>query len=183
MLGSDAISGKSFLQSNLYESRYGSFDRPGSSRHRARITRVNTYDISTDPSRLQLDAIHAYLVRSYWSPGIPRELVARAIENSLCFGLYLGDAQVGFARVVTDKSSFAYLADVYVLEEHRGQGLSKRLVETIQAHPDLQGLRRFMLATRDAHGLYAQFGFKPLAAPERVMERRVVPAWHKDVPA
>ena len=137
---------------------------------RARITRVNTYDISTDPGRLQLDAIHAYLTRSYWSPGIPKELVARAIANSLCFGLYLGDVQIGLARVVTDKSSFAYLADVYVLEEHRGQGLSKRLVAAVLAHPDLQGLRRFLLATRDAHALYAGHGFRPLAAPDRFME-------------
>ena len=144
---------------------------------------MNTYDISTDPSRLQLDAIHAYLTRSYWSPGVPRDVVARAIANSMCFGIYLGDTQVGFARVVTDKASFAYLADVYVLEEHRRQGLSKRLVETIQAHPDLQGLRRFLLATRDAHGLYAQFGFKPLAVPERMMERRIPPPWLLDVPA
>ena len=149
----------------------------------ARIPRVNTYDISTDPSRLQLAAIHAYLTRSYWSPGVPEDVVARAIAHSLCFGIYLADAQVGFARVVTDKASFAYLADVYVLEEHRRQGLSKRLVETIQAHPDLQGLRRFMLATKDAHGLYAQFGFKPVAAPERLMEIRTPPAWLKDAPA
>ncbi len=156
---------------------------PASPSDAARITRVNTYDISTDPSRLQLDAIHAYLTRSYWSPGVPRDLVARAIANSMCFGLYLGEAQVGFARVVTDKASFAYLADVYVLEAHRGQGLSKRLVETIQAHPDLQGLRRFLLATKDAHGLYAQFGFKPLAAPDRMMERRIPPPWLLDVPA
>ena len=148
----------------------------------ARIPRVNTYDISTDPSRLQLAAIHAYLTRSYWSPGVPEDVVARAIANSLCFGIYLGDAQVGFARVVTDKASFAYLADVYVLEEHRRQGLSKRLVETIQAHPDLQGLRRFMLATKDAHALYAQFGFRPVAAPERLMEIRTPPAWLKDTP-
>lgn len=148
----------------------------------ARIPRVNTYDISTDPSRLQLAAIHAYLTRSYWSPGVPEDVVARAIANSLCFGIYLGDAQVGFARVVTDKASFAYLADVYVLEEHRRQGLSKRLVDAIQAHPDLQGLRRFMLATKDAHGLYAQFGFKPVAAPERLMEIRTPPAWLKDSP-
>ena len=133
---------------------------------------MNTYDISTDPSRLQLDAIHGYLMRSYWSPGVPREVVARAIAHSLCFGIYLGEAQVGFARVVTDRATFAYLADVYVLEEHRGQVLSKRLVATIQAHPDLQGLRRFLLATRDAHGLYARFGFRPLAAPERMMEIR-----------
>ena len=140
---------------------------------RARIPRVNTYDISADPGRLQPDAIHAYLVRSYWSPGVPRAVVDRAIANSLCFGVYLGSGeQVGFARVVTDKATFAYLADVYVLEAHRGQGLSKRLVAFVQAHPELQGLRRFMLATADAHGLYAQFGFKPLAAPDRMMEIR-----------
>ena len=149
----------------------------------ARITRVNTYDISTDPSRLQLDAIHSYLTRSYWSPGVPRDVVARAIANSMCFGLYLGEEQVGFARVVTDQATFAYLADVYVLEAHRGQGLSKRLVAVIQAHPDLQGLRRFLLATKDAHGLYAQFGFRPLAAPDRMMEIRRSPPWLQDVPA
>ncbi|MCK9686321.1 GNAT family N-acetyltransferase [Scleromatobacter humisilvae] len=143
---------------------------------------MNTYDISTDPSRLQLEAIHATLTRSYWSPGVPMEVVARAIANSMCFGLYLGDAQVGFARVVTDKASFAYLADVYVLEAHRGQGLSKRLVETILAHPELQGLRRFLLATKDAHGLYAQYGFKPLAAPDRMMEIRIPPSWLRTVP-
>ena len=140
---------------------------------------MNTYDISTDPARLQLAAIHDYLVRSYWSPGIPRDLVARAIANSLCFGIYHGDAQVGFARVVTDKASFAYLADVYVLEEHRGQGLSKRLVAEILAHPELQGLRRFLLATADAHGLYAQNGFQPLARPQNMMERRLSPPWLK----
>jgi GNAT superfamily N-acetyltransferase len=139
----------------------------------ARIPRVNTYDISTDPSRLQLEAIHAYLTRSYWSPGVPKHIVARAIANSLCFGIYLGDAQVGFARVITDKATFAYLADVFVLEEHRGRGLSKRLVAQIQAHPDLQGLRRFLLATADAHRLYAQFGFKPPGRPENLMEIRV----------
>jgi GNAT superfamily N-acetyltransferase len=142
---------------------------PGAS---ARIARVNTYDISTDPHRLQLDAIHDYLSRSDWSPGIPKAIVARAIANSTCFGIYLDGAQVGFARVVTDKATFAYLADVYVLEGHRGQGLARRLVERIRAHPELKGLRRFMLATRDAHGLYAQFGFRPLAAPERMMEIR-----------
>jgi GNAT superfamily N-acetyltransferase len=146
-----------------------------------RIPRVNTYEISTDPSRLQLDAIHAYLTRSYWSPGIPKEVVARAIANSVCFGLYdlqgPTDTQVGFARVVTDKASFAYLADVYVLEEHRRQGLSKRLVEAVLGHPELQGMRRFLLATKDAHGLYAQFGFKPPARPENFMEIRTPPAW------
>jgi len=149
-----------------------------------RIPRVHTYEISTDPSRLQLDAIHAYLTRSYWSPGIPKDVVARAIANSMCFGLYLvdrqashGDTQAGFARVVTDKSSFAYLADVYVLEEHRGQGLSKRLVEAVLSHPELQGMRRFLLATRDAHGLYAQFGFRAPAKPENFMEIRTPPGW------
>ncbi len=138
---------------------------------------MNTYDISTDPSRLQLDAIHAYLTRSYWSPGIPKDVVARGIAHSLCFGVYQAQAQVGFARVITDRASFAYLADVYVLEEHRGQGLSKRLVAEILAHPDLQGLRRVLLATADAHGLYAQFGFQALAAPDRMMEIRNPPAW------
>jgi GNAT superfamily N-acetyltransferase len=129
------------------------------------------YEISTDPQRLDLDAVHAWLTRSYWSPGIPREVVARAAANSLCFGLHHAtQGQVGYARVVTDRASFAYLCDVYVLEDHRGQGLSKWLLETILGHPDLQGLRRFMLATRDAHGLYAQFGFTPLAAPDRMME-------------
>ena len=140
---------------------------------------MNTYDISTDPGRLQLDAIHAYLTRSYWSPGIPKDIVARAIAHSMCFGLYQGESQVGFARVVTDKASFGYLADVYVLEEHRGQGLSKRLVGEILAHPELQGLRRFLLATADAHGLYAQFGFNALARPQNMMELRLAPAWLK----
>jgi GNAT superfamily N-acetyltransferase len=146
----------------------------------SRIPRVNTYEISTDPSRLQLDAIHAYLTRSYWSPGIPKDVVATAIANSLCFGLCQGDTQVGFARVVTDKSSFAYLADVYVLEEHRGQGLSKRLVQAVLAHPELQGMRRFLLATRDAHGLYEQFGFKAPAKPQNFMEMRQSPPWLQD---
>jgi GNAT superfamily N-acetyltransferase len=134
---------------------------------------VNTYDISADPTRLDLDAIHAFLSRSYWSPGVPKDVVARAIANSLCFGAYESGehgAQIGFARVVTDKATFAYLADVYVLEAHRGRGLSHRLVEHALAHPELQGLRRMMLATRDAHGLYAAHGFAPLAAPDRFME-------------
>ena len=128
------------------------------------------YSISTDASRFDVDAIHAYLARSYWSPGIPRATVERAIANSLAFGVFDGPEQIGFARVVTDRATFAYLADVYILEPHRGRGLGKRLVETILAHEDLQGLRRFLLATRDAHGLYAGFGFKPLAAPDRMME-------------
>jgi GNAT superfamily N-acetyltransferase len=128
------------------------------------------YEISTDAARLDFAAIHAYLTRSYWSPGISRALVERAAAHSLCFGLYRADEQVGYARIVTDRTTFAYLCDVYVLEAHRGQGLSKWLMQTIQAHPDLQHLRRFMLATRDAHGLYAAFQFTPLAHPERLME-------------
>lgn len=128
------------------------------------------YEITTDPARLDLDAIHAFLSQTYWSPGIPRAVVQRAMVNSLCFGLLLGQAQVGFARVVTDRATFAYLADVYVLEEHRGRGLSKRILDHVIGHPDLQGLRRMLLATRDGHGLYAKYGFKPLAAPDRMME-------------
>jgi len=128
------------------------------------------YSISTDPARLDLAAIHAFLTRSYWSPGVPRAVVERAVAHSLPFGVFHGEAQVGFARVITDRATFAYLADVYILEAHRGQGLARRLMEAVLAHPDLQGLRRFLLATRDAHRLYAGFGFTPLAAPERLME-------------
>lgn len=128
------------------------------------------FEITSDVSRMDTVAIHAFLSQTYWSPGIPLALVQRAIANSVCFGVLLDGAQVGFARVVTDKATFAYLADVYVLEEHRGQGLSRRIMEHVVAHPDLQGLRRMLLATRDAHGLYAQYGFKPLAAPDRMME-------------
>lgn len=128
------------------------------------------YMVTTDEARLDLEAIHAYLTRSYWSPGIPITVVARAVANSLCFGLFHHTQQVGFARVVTDKATFAYLADVYVLEAHRGKGLSKWLMEVIMNHEDLQGLRRFMLGTRDAHGLYRRFGFTPLTDPSRWME-------------
>ena len=128
------------------------------------------YEITCDKSRLDIEAIHRFLTQSYWSPGVPRAVIERAIANSLCFGLLLERQQVGFARVITDKATFAYLADVYVLPEHRGKGLSLRLMEQIMRHPDLQGLRRMMLATRDAHSLYEKFGFKPLAVPERIME-------------
>ena len=128
------------------------------------------YEISTDPQRLDVAAVHAYLTQSYWSPGIPRAVVERTIANSLCFGLYCGAEQVGFARVVTDRATFAYLADVFILDPHRGKGLSKWLMEFVKGHEDLQGLRRFMLATRDAHGLYRQFGFTELANPSRMME-------------
>jgi GNAT superfamily N-acetyltransferase len=130
----------------------------------------NEYDVSADRQRLDVTAIHEYLTQSYWSPGIPRAIVERAIEGSLCFGVFHQGAQVGFARVVTDKATFAYLADVYILEPHRGKGLSKRLMQFIFAHPDLQGLRRFMLATKDAHGLYKQFEFTELSNPANFME-------------
>ena len=126
--------------------------------------------VSTDAAKFDLDVIHGYLARSYWSPQIPRDLVARAIDKSLGFGLYHDGAQIGFARVISDYATFAYLADVFVLEEWRGRGLSKFMMECIKSHPDLQHLRRWMLATADAHGLYAQFGFEPLSKPERMME-------------
>jgi GNAT superfamily N-acetyltransferase len=128
------------------------------------------YSISADRARLDVAAIHAYLTRSYWSPGVPLAVVVRAVANSLCFGVFHGADQVGFARVITDRATFAYLADVYVLEAHRGRGLSKWLMTAVLAHEDLQRLRRFMLATRDAHGLYRQFGFVDLANPSRIME-------------
>jgi N-acetylglutamate synthase-like GNAT family acetyltransferase len=131
---------------------------------------VAQYEITCDRARLDIDAIYGFLSQAYWSTGIPRAVVERAIDNSLCFGVFHQGQQVGLARVITDKATFAYLADVYILPEHRGKGLSRRLMERVIQHPDLQGLRRFLLATRDAHELYAKFGFKPLAAPDRIME-------------
>jgi GNAT superfamily N-acetyltransferase len=128
------------------------------------------FTISTDPARIDLDVVHGYLSASYWAPEIPRELVARSIAHSLTFGIYRGAAQVGFARVITDRATFAYLADVFVLEGSRGLGLGKWLMEVIMGHPELQGLRRWMLATRDAHGLYRQVGFEPVAKPEALMQ-------------
>lgn len=132
---------------------------------------VAGYEISSDARRLNLDVIHTFLAeQSYWSKGIPRSTVQRAIENSICFGVYHGAEQVGFARIVTDRSTFALLADVFILEAHRGKGLSKWLMGRVVAHDDLQGLRRFLLATSDAHGLYRQFGFEALGNPSRFME-------------
>jgi GNAT superfamily N-acetyltransferase len=128
------------------------------------------FEVATDPARIDLRTVHEFLTNSYWARGIPLEIVQRSIENSLCFGIYHGDRQVGFARVITDRATFAYLADVFILGPWRGRGLSKWLMECILAHPDLQGLRRWMLATQDAHNLYAQYGFSPLKAPERWME-------------
>jgi 8-oxo-dGTP pyrophosphatase MutT (NUDIX family)/GNAT superfamily N-acetyltransferase len=130
------------------------------------------YAISSDPARLDLRAVHAYLTRSYWAAGIPFDLVERAAANSLCFGVYLGDDQVGFARMITDRATFAYLADVYVLEAHRGKGLGRRLVEQVLAHPDIRNLRRLMLVTRDAAGLYAAHGFEAPVEPSGIMQIR-----------
>lgn len=131
--------------------------------------RDGDYLISTNPARLDIDAIHTYLTRSYWAAGRSRAVVARSLRHSLCFGLYHHDAQVGLARIVTDYATFAWLCDVYVLEEHRGAGMGKQLIAAVVAHPDLSRLKRIMLATRDAHGLYRQYGFEPLTAPERWM--------------
>ena len=128
------------------------------------------FQISTDPARIDLPAIHQFLTNCYWARGIPIETVRRSIENSLCFGIYCGERQIGFARVVTDRATFAYLGDVFVLQPWRGRGLSKWLMECIMGHPELQGLRRWMLTTRDAHGLYRRVGFSSLSAPERWME-------------
>ena len=134
--------------------------------------RRGEYLISTDRSLLDPQVIHGYLSTSYWAAGVPEEVVGQSIENSLNFGVYRSEEQVGFARVVTDRATFAYLADVFVLEAHRGQGLGKWLVEVVLSHPDLQGLRRWMLATRDAHDLYRRYAFTELARPAIFMERR-----------
>ncbi len=129
-------------------------------------------DISTDKSKLNLDFVHAELSQQYWSLGIPRATVEKAIANSLCFGVYLTESQqqIGFARVTTDFATFAYLADVFIQTDYQGRGYAKTLIAAIKAYPDLQGLRRWMLITRDAHNLYKQFGFTPLANPGRAME-------------
>jgi len=131
------------------------------------------YTISTDLSRLDFAVIHGFLRGSYWSPGIPRDVVERAAQNSLCFGVYQGPAQVGYCRIISDYATFAYLADVFILAEHRGQGLGKWMLATVKNHPSLQAIRHWVLFTADAHGLYAQFGFivSPASA-ERLM------VWH-----
>ena len=128
------------------------------------------FSISTDPERLNRALIRDVLAGSYWAPGIPSEIVDRSIEGALCFGIYEGGAQVGFARVITDRATFAYLADVFVLESHRGRGLAVWLMEVVMAHPELQNLRRWILMTRDAHGLYRKFGFREIADAGRCME-------------
>ncbi len=126
-------------------------------------------EVTTERAKLDLDAIHGFLTRSYWAAGISREKVARSLDRSLCFGLLVDGRQVGFARVITDRTTFAYLCDVFVLEEQRGRGLGKRLIGAVRAHPELTGLRRFLLTTRDAHGLYEQFGFARIADPGKFM--------------
>jgi GNAT superfamily N-acetyltransferase len=140
---------------------------------------MDDYDISLDPGRVQLDVVHAALAASYWSPGIRREVLAKAIDHSVVIGAFVRGTgqQVGFARVVTDCATFAWLCDVYVDPAHGGRGLAKRMVETLIVHPELQTLRRWCLATRDAHGLYERFGFAPIPA-ERWMEKRLpAAAW------
>jgi GNAT superfamily N-acetyltransferase len=135
--------------------------------------RRGEFTISTDRARLDLSRIHDFLTNCYWAKGIPKQIVARSIERSLCFGIYNEKgAQIGFARVISDNATFAYIGDVFVLEPYRGRGLSKWLMQCIKDHPQLQGLRRWCLVTRDAHELYSQFGFKPLASPDRWMELR-----------
>ncbi len=135
------------------------------------LARRGEFVISTDPARLDIEMAHAYLANeSYWGTGRTLDVVRRSFANSMCFGVYAGDRQIGLARVVTDKATFAWLCDVFVLEPYRGQGLSKWLMECVIAHPDLQGLRRFLLGTRDAHELYARYGFRPLADPTRFLE-------------
>jgi GNAT superfamily N-acetyltransferase len=129
------------------------------------------FEVSDDPALLDLDVIHGFLRESYWAAGISREIVERSLRNSLCFGVYEGRTQVGFARCVTDRATYAYVGDVFVLPSHRGRGLSKWLMECIGEHPELQGLRRWNLVTRDAQGLYAQHGFVPVQHPERYMEK------------
>ena len=128
------------------------------------------FAITTETSFFNVEFIHAFLSKSYWAENIPLETVQQSIDNSLCFGVFHLGRQIGFARVITDKTTFGYLADVFIDEAYRGQGLSKWLMEEIMAYPDLQGLRRMMLATRDAHGLYAKFGFTAITNPERWMQ-------------
>jgi len=128
--------------------------------------------VSTDPARLDVDTVHAFLTRSYWAEGIPRETVERSIRHSICFGAFDGSRQVGFARVISDRATFAYVCDVFVLPSHRGRSVGKRLMACITSHPELQNLRLWTLFTRDAHGLYRRHGFAEARYPDRLMERR-----------
>jgi GNAT superfamily N-acetyltransferase len=132
--------------------------------------RKGEFTVSTDPQLIDLDFVHGFLTECYWAKGIPRDVVARSIENSLCFGLYAKDKQIGFARVISDYATYAYIGDVFVLDSFRGHGLGKWLMECVMQHSRLQGLRRWSLVTRDAHGLYSKLGFEPLKKPENYME-------------
>jgi GNAT superfamily N-acetyltransferase len=133
------------------------------------ITTLGEFTINTDKTKMDIPVIHRYITQSYWAEGIPFETVAKAVEGSLCFGVFHGDKQIGVARVITDAATFAYLCDVFIDESYRGRGLGKWLMETILRHESLQGLRRIALTTKDAHGLYSQYGFTPLPIPERWM--------------
>ena len=138
--------------------------------------------VTTDPARLDLATIHGFLSGSYWAKGIPREVVERSIRHSICFGAFEGDRQVGFARVVSDRATFAYVADVFVLDRHRGRGIGKRIMACMTSHPELQDLRLWTLFTRDAHGLYRQHGFHEARYPDRLMERRTERPYALSVP-
>lgn len=140
------------------------------------------FAISTDRARIDLDVVHGFLAASYWAAGIPRAVVARSIEHALCFGLYHGARQIGFARVITDRATFAYLGDVFVLDDYRGQGLGTWLMEVVHAHPELQGLRRWVLLTRDAHALYRKIGYAAVAKPDRYMERWAANVYATKIP-
>lgn len=130
-----------------------------------------TFTLTTDPNDMDIDVIHQFISQSYWAKGIPKATLTKAINNSLCFGVFnQNNQQVAFARMITDRATFAYLADVFVIETHRGRGLSRQLMSAIAEHAELQGLRRMMLATRDAHGLYQQYGFEPVSNPEILMQ-------------
>jgi GNAT superfamily N-acetyltransferase len=132
--------------------------------------RNDSWTLSTDPARLDMDVVTGFLARAYWANTRPRQTIEKSIRNSLSFGVYEAGKQIAYCRVVTDYATFAWLCDVFVDEAHRGLGVSKWMMEGVKAHPELQGLRRWLLATRDAHGLYSQYGFAPLATPERWME-------------
>jgi len=140
------------------------------------------YTISTDKGKLDLDMVHGFLVDAYWCKGIPKEVVARSIENSLCFGVYKGSEQVGFARVITDYATFMYIGDVFILENHRGQGLGVALMDAVMSHPDLQGIRTWMLLTADAHGLYEKFDFE-IVEGNRAMRRKVPNPYELSTPS
>ena len=140
------------------------------------------FTITTDAAHIDLDVVHGFLTTCYWAEGIPREVVAKSIEHSLNFGLFHHDRQIGFARVITDRATFAYLGDVFVLESYRGQGLGRWLMDVVHAHPELQGFRRWVLLTRDAHALYRQVGYTELARPERYMERWAPEVYRKGGP-